>query len=122
MQIIDGFISYGEENGVEVGDIADAMDAETDAFDPANAAKAADELLTVFDANPTATYLVEDERHWQLTRQSLHMQICRAQLIHTSLMVVKSQILQIMAYLFLLSRILYQRDLRKQIAQIGYRD
>ena len=30
MQIIDGFISYGEENGVEVGDIADAMDAESD--------------------------------------------------------------------------------------------
>ena len=61
MQIIDGFISYGEENGVEVGDIADAMDAESDEFDPANAAKAADELLTVFDANTTATYLVEDE-------------------------------------------------------------
>ena len=61
MQIIDGFISYGEENGVEVGDIADAMDAESDEFNPANAAKAADELLTVFDANTTATYLVEDE-------------------------------------------------------------
>ena len=61
MQIINGFISYGEENGVEVGDIADAMDAESDEFDPANAAKAADELLTVFDANTTATYLVEDE-------------------------------------------------------------
>lgn len=37
------------------------MDAESDEFDPANAAKAADELLTVFDANTTATYLVEDE-------------------------------------------------------------
>ena len=61
MQVIDGFISYGEENGVEVGDIADAMDAESDEFDPANAAKAADELLKVFDADTTATYLVEDE-------------------------------------------------------------
>ena len=79
MQIIDGFISYGEENGVEVGDIADAMDAESDEFDPANAAKAADELLTVFDANTTATYLVEDEET-------------------------------------------LATDLRKQIAQIGYRD
>ena len=81
MQVIDGFISYGEENGVEVGDIADAMDAESDEFDPANAAKAADELLKVFDADTTAAYLVEDEetlaKRLEEHRQEVHDRIAQ---------------------------------------------
>ena len=59
--VIDGFLSYAEDEDMDVEAIADAMDAESEEFDADAAATAADELVAMFDSNAVATYLVEDE-------------------------------------------------------------
>ncbi len=60
-EVIDGFVSYAEALGMDVEQIADALDAESEDFDPETAAAAMDELTAMFDASAEATYLVEDE-------------------------------------------------------------
>lgn len=60
-QVINGFVSYGEENGYDVEAIAEALDTEGENFSEENAVAAADQLLTVFTSNDVATYPVEDE-------------------------------------------------------------
>ena len=59
--VIDGFVSYAEEQGMDVEAIADALDTESEEFDGDAAAAALDELVGMFDASAEATYLVEDE-------------------------------------------------------------
>ena len=59
--VIDGFVSYAEEQGMDVDAIADALDTESEEFDGDAAAAALDELVGMFDASAEATYLVEDE-------------------------------------------------------------
>ena len=60
-EVINGFLSYGEEQGMAVEGIAEALDGESEAFDSANAAAALDELVSMFDASSQAVYLIEDE-------------------------------------------------------------
>ena len=59
--VIDGFVSYAEEQGMDVEAIADALDTESGEFDGDTAAAALDNLVGMFDASAEATYLVEDE-------------------------------------------------------------
>ena len=59
--VIDGFVSYAEEQGMNVEAIADALDTESGEFDGDAAAAALDNLVGMFDASAEATYLVEDE-------------------------------------------------------------
>ena len=59
--VIDGFVSYAEEQGMTVEAIADALDTEAGEFDGDAAAAALDNLVGMFDASAEATYLVEDE-------------------------------------------------------------
>ncbi|MCC8168424.1 MAG: ferrous iron transporter B, partial [Clostridiales bacterium] len=62
-EVVDGFISYAEEQGVDVAAIADALDAESEEYDASAASDALDELVaTISSASiETASYQVEDE-------------------------------------------------------------
>ena len=60
-EVIDGFLSWADGQGMDVEAVSDALDAEADGYDTANAAAALDQLVGMFDASSEATYLVEDE-------------------------------------------------------------
>lgn len=60
-EVVNGFISYAKEQGMDIEAIADALDIENEAFDTANAATALSDLSAMFDENAVAEYLVEDE-------------------------------------------------------------
>ena len=60
-EVVGGFLSYAEEQGMDVDAISEALDAEAEDYDTAAAAAALDELVGMFDASSEAAYLVEDE-------------------------------------------------------------
>ncbi len=60
-QVVNGFISYGEEQGKDMSAIADALDAESEDFSEDGAAAALTELTDMFADGDEASYLVEDE-------------------------------------------------------------
>jgi ferrous iron transport protein B len=60
-EIVDGFVSYGQEQGLVADAIADALDDEAEEYDAAEASAAADTLLTLFDTGDEAVYELEDE-------------------------------------------------------------
>jgi ferrous iron transport protein B len=60
-EIVNGFISYGDQQGLDISNIEDALDEENDDFDESSASAALDELVALFNENDTASYLVEDE-------------------------------------------------------------
>ena len=60
-EVVDGFLSYAEEQGMDVDAISEALDAEAEDYDTAAAAAALDEQVGMFDASSEAAYLVEDE-------------------------------------------------------------
>ena len=60
-EVVNGFVSYAQEQGMDVETIAEALDTEAEDFDTANAAVALSSLASMFDENSVAEYLVEDE-------------------------------------------------------------
>lgn len=60
-EIVNGFLSYAEEQGMDVAAISEALDAESESFDGENAAAALAGLAAMFSADDEAVYLVEDE-------------------------------------------------------------
>lgn len=60
-EIVNGFLAYGEEQEMDMGAVAAALDAENESFDSANVPAALDTLVSMFDENAEAVYLVEDE-------------------------------------------------------------
>ena len=59
--IVNGYVAYLDEQGVDVAEISDALDSESDDYDADAASKALDTLETVAADYPEATYAVEDE-------------------------------------------------------------
>ena len=57
-KVVNGFISYAKEQGMDIEAIADALDIENEAFDTANAATALSELPPVEIRSSTTTTLV----------------------------------------------------------------
>jgi ferrous iron transport protein B len=66
-EIVNGFASYAEAEGMDVEAITDALDTESDDFDEANAAAAVDELTAMFASGDVASYDVEDEETLETT-------------------------------------------------------
>lgn len=60
-EVVNGFIAYADENGIDVEAIEAALDTEDEAFEEDAAALALENLVAMFDENAVATYLVEDE-------------------------------------------------------------
>lgn len=60
-EVVNGFISYAEEQGMDVEAVAAALDTEDESFDSANVPAALDSLVGMFDENAEAVYLLEDE-------------------------------------------------------------
>ena len=59
--IVNGYVAYLDEQGVDVAEISDALDSESDDYDADEASKALDTLEAVAADYPKATYAVEDE-------------------------------------------------------------
>jgi ferrous iron transport protein B len=66
-EVVNGFASYAEAQGMDVEDIIDAFDTESDDFDEANAATAVDDLVAMFASGDVASYDVEDEETLETT-------------------------------------------------------
>lgn len=62
-EVINGFISYASDNGIDVEDIEAALDTESDDFDAAAAKESLDDLVDLFKEGDVAEYLVEDEEN-----------------------------------------------------------
>jgi ferrous iron transport protein B len=60
-EVVNGFISWAGDQGMDVEDLEAALDTESDDFDEAVAAEALDTFAAQFTAADEATYLVEDE-------------------------------------------------------------
>jgi len=60
-EVVNGFISYAEEQGMDVGAVAAALDTEDGSFDSADVPAALESLTGMFDESSEAVYLVEDE-------------------------------------------------------------
>ena len=60
-QVVNGFIEYASETGVDTEAVEAALDPEAEAFDPAAAKTALTAFAGQFSATDTATYLVVDE-------------------------------------------------------------
>jgi ferrous iron transport protein B len=60
-EVVNGFISYADEQGMDVEAIAETLDAESDDYDAANVPAALDSLAALFHEGDEATYLLEDE-------------------------------------------------------------
>ena len=59
--IVNGYVAYLDEQGVDVAEISDALDSESDDYDADAASTALDSLEVVAADYPEATYSVEDE-------------------------------------------------------------
>ncbi len=60
-EVINGFVSYADEQGLDVEEIAEALDTESEDYDADAALTALGALLALFDEDAEATYLIEDE-------------------------------------------------------------
>ena len=60
-QVVNGFLSYAAENGMDTEAVETALDTESESFDPAVAKAALTEFAGQFSDTDTATYLVVDE-------------------------------------------------------------
>ncbi len=60
-EIVNGFVSYAAEQGMDVDAVEEALDAESEAYDTDAAAAAVTDLIALFDDTAEASYLVEDE-------------------------------------------------------------
>jgi ferrous iron transport protein B len=60
-EIVNGFISYAEEQGMDVDAVAEALDTESDEFDVDTAKTALEDFAAQFKDSDVATYYVEDE-------------------------------------------------------------
>ena len=60
-EVINGFIEYAEENGIDTEAVAAAIDAESEDFDADNAIAAVKEFASQFDEDTVAEYTVIDE-------------------------------------------------------------
>ena len=60
-QVVNGFITFAEENGVDTEEVQSALDTESENFDPATASAALNEFASQYSATDEATYTVEDE-------------------------------------------------------------
>ncbi|MDO4287370.1 MAG: ferrous iron transporter B [Eubacteriales bacterium] len=61
MTVANGFVTFASENGVDTSAVEEAMDAESEEYDPAAAEAAMIEFAEQFSDTDEATYLVEDE-------------------------------------------------------------
>ncbi|MCM1106986.1 MAG: ferrous iron transporter B [Blautia sp.] len=68
--VVNGFLSYAGEQGMDVENIEAALDAESEDFDTAAANAAVSDLVALFDESSTANYLVEDEETLETTGES----------------------------------------------------
>ena len=59
--MVNGFISWASENGIDTSEVEAALDAESEDFSEETAAAALNAFAAQFDASAEATYLVEDE-------------------------------------------------------------
>jgi ferrous iron transport protein B len=60
-EVVNGFISYADENGVDVSAVEAALDTESDDFDEAVAAEALADFAAGFSDTDVASYYVQDE-------------------------------------------------------------
>ena len=60
-QVVNGFISYASENGIDTEEVEGALDSESEEFDPATAKVALAEFASQFKDSDEAEYAVEDE-------------------------------------------------------------
>ena len=60
-QVVNGFLEYASENGVDTEAVEAALDTESEEFDPAAAKTALTAFAGQFSATDTATYVVVDE-------------------------------------------------------------
>ena len=60
-QVVKGFISYASENGIDTEEVEQALDSESDDFDPENAKAALADFASQFKDTDEAEYAVEDE-------------------------------------------------------------
>ena len=60
-QVVKGFISYASENGIDTEEVEQALDSESDDFNPQNAKAALADFASQFKETDEAEYAVEDE-------------------------------------------------------------
>jgi ferrous iron transport protein B len=60
-EVVNGFISYADENGVDVSAVEAALDTESEDFSEAEAAQALTEFAAGFSDTDVASYYVQDE-------------------------------------------------------------
>ena len=61
LEVVNGFISYEADQGMDTSAVEAAIDSEADDYDPAAAAAAVNTFVAQVDPSTEATYLVEDE-------------------------------------------------------------
>lgn len=61
MTVANGFVTFASENGVDTAAVEEALDSESEDYDPAAAQDALTAFATQFSATDEASYLVEDE-------------------------------------------------------------
>ena len=61
LEVVNGFISYEADQGMDTSAVEAAIDSEADDYDPAAAAAAVNAFVAQVDPSTEATYLVEDE-------------------------------------------------------------
>ena len=61
LEVVNGFISYEADQGMDTSTVEAAIDSEADDYDPAAAAAAVNAFVAQVDPSTEATYLVEDE-------------------------------------------------------------
>jgi ferrous iron transport protein B len=60
-EVVDGFLAYADEQGMDTASVEDALDTESDEFDASVAAAELSAFAAQFDGSTEITYLVEDE-------------------------------------------------------------
>ena len=103
-QVVNGFLEYASENGVDTEAVEAALDTESEEFDPAAAKAALTAFAGQFSATDTATYVVVDEETMadeEVTATGADLQRRSPYMIST---VMQSRIRRITAYGFPVSR------------------
>ncbi len=60
-EVVNGFLSWADEEGLDVEEIAEALDTESEEYDTDSAKAALTEFIAMLSSDDEATYLVEDE-------------------------------------------------------------
>lgn len=73
-EVVNGFIEYADAQGMDVEEIAEALDEEAEDFDTAAAKTALANLTGMFDSSSVAEYQVEDEETLEMSDEKAEYQ------------------------------------------------